>query len=67
MRLSALVCAAAVAALVLPAAASAQQQPFTYRDMLNVNRLSDPQVSPDGDQVVYGLRTTPLDGGSSSL
>ena len=67
MRLSALVCAAAAAALVLPAAASAQQEPFTYEDLLNVNRLSDPQVSPDGDQVVYSLRTTPLAGGSSSL
>ena len=67
MRLSALVCAAAAAALVLPAAASAQQEPFTYDDLLNVNRLSDPQVSPDGDQVVYSLRTTPLAGGSSSL
>ncbi|WP_371514624.1 hypothetical protein [Brevundimonas denitrificans] len=67
MRPTALVCAAAVAALVLPAVAAAQQQPFTYEHMLNANRLSDPRVSPDGSQVVYALRATPLAGGSTSL
>ena len=67
MRLSALVCAAALATLVLPAAAAGQDRPFTYQDMLNANRLSDPRVSPDGSRVVYSLRSTPLSGGSTSL
>jgi len=67
MRPTALVCAAALAALVLPAAVTAQDRPFTYQDMLNANRLSDPRVSPDGSQVVYALRATPLAGGSTSL
>ncbi len=68
----ALLTAAALAAFALPAlclphAATAQDRAFTYRDMLNADRLSDPQVSPDGSQVVYAVRPTPLDGGSSSL
>ena len=40
-------------------AASAQAgNAFTYRDMIPANRLGDPQVSPDGEWVVYSLTTT---------
>ena len=50
-------------------AAQAAQQPFTYVDQLNANRLSDPRVSPDGRQVVYAVRATDMDAnrGVSSL
>ena len=34
---------------------------FTYTDMLNANRLSDPRVSPDGRHVVYNVRATDMD------
>lgn len=40
-------------------AASAQAgNAFTYRDMIPANRLGDPQVSPDGEWVVYSLTST---------
>jgi dipeptidyl aminopeptidase/acylaminoacyl peptidase len=52
------------AALVVAAPAAAQPaapQPFTYQDLIRLNRLSDPQVSPDGSQVVYAVRATDLE------
>jgi len=43
-------------------AAEAQaRQPFTYQDLITANRLSDPQVSPDGRKVVYAVRATDLE------
>ena len=35
--------------------------PFTYQDLIGLNRLSDPQVSPDGEHVVYAVRATDMD------
>ncbi len=35
--------------------------PFSIHDMLAMDRISDPQVSPDGKRVVFGRRTTDLD------
>ena len=35
-------------------AAADQTHPFTVHDMLAMNRISDPQVSPDGKHVVFG-------------
>lgn len=59
------------AALAVPAAAQETQQarPFTYQDLIGLNRLSDPRVSPDGTQVVYAVRATDLenDRGVTSL
>lgn len=37
-----------------------QTHPFSINDMLAMERLSDPQVSPDGGQIVFTLRTTDL-------
>lgn len=51
--------AASPAAAAAPAQAAAQ--PFTYRQMLELNRLSDPQASPDGRLVVYAVRATDMD------
>ncbi|MBU2379460.1 MAG: S9 family peptidase [Alphaproteobacteria bacterium] len=39
----------------------AAQAAFTYTDMLNANRLSDPRVSPDGRHVVYNVRATDME------
>ena len=61
----------AVALLALAAAASAhapalaashaEKHPFTVMDMLAMQRVSDPQPSPDGSKVLFALRTTDLE------
>ena len=44
-----------------PAAQAAQAgTPFTYETMIDLNRLSDPQVSPDGKWVLYSVQTTDM-------
>ncbi len=45
---------------VKPAAASAQ-------DMVQLDRISDPRVSPDGRFVVYGVRTMDLPANKASM
>ncbi|MFO7866920.1 MAG: S9 family peptidase [Candidatus Aminicenantes bacterium] len=35
--------------------------PFSVHDMLAMERISDPQVSPDGKSVVFTLRTTDME------
>jgi len=56
--------ALAVACLALSGAALAQPaaapHPFNVRDLVSFRRLSEPQPSPAGDQVVFVLRTTDL-------
>lgn len=47
----------AVAASTAPAAAP---HPFSVHDMLAMERLSEPQVSPDGQWVAFTVRTTDL-------
>ena len=45
-----------------PPAASAQDlNTFTWQDMIALNRLGDPQVSPDGRRVVYSVTSTDVD------
>jgi len=39
-------------------AAAADINAFTWQDMIALNRLGDPQVSPDGRWVVYSVTTT---------
>lgn len=38
-----------------------EPHPFTIHDMLAMERISDHQVSPDGDSIVFVLRTTDLE------
>ncbi|ANM32388.1 peptidase S9 [Acidobacteria bacterium Mor1] len=40
---------------------SADTHPFSVRDMLAMKRISDPQISPDGQWVLFGLRETDLE------
>lgn len=57
--------ACAVLALFVAGSAFAQTptsaRPFTYQDLIGLNRLSDPQVSPDGKAVVYAVRATDME------
>ncbi|MHC4265985.1 MAG: dipeptidyl-peptidase 5 [Planctomycetota bacterium] len=41
--------------------AQTNTHPFSVHDMLVMNRISDPQVSPDGQQIVFALRETDLE------
>jgi dipeptidyl aminopeptidase/acylaminoacyl peptidase len=50
-----------ILALVLPAGAAAETHPFSVHDMLAMDRISDPRVSPDGTQVAFAVRTTDLE------
>jgi dipeptidyl aminopeptidase/acylaminoacyl peptidase len=45
----------------LPAEAQSQSQAFCVYDMLAMDRISDPQVSPDGRTIVFVVRKTDLD------
>jgi dipeptidyl aminopeptidase/acylaminoacyl peptidase len=67
-RLPALVliatCAGGIWSPVLAARAIAPPEPeqrFTVQDLVRLDRISDPAVSPDGKQVAYTLRTTDME------
>ena len=54
----------ALACLTLVVAAlshAEESHPFSIHDMLAMERIGDPRVSPDGAQVVFTLRTTDLE------
>jgi dipeptidyl aminopeptidase/acylaminoacyl peptidase len=44
-----------VVSLLVPVFATAQQRPMTLVDLINVPRLAEPQLSPDGKQVLFVL------------
>ena len=50
-----------VAALATVGSAQAAAHPFTVHDMLAMDRLCDPQVSPDGTQVAFTVSTTDVE------
>ena len=47
--------------LLITPVAVAETHPFSIHDMLAMQRISDPQLSPDGTWILHGLRTTDLD------
>ena len=49
---------AAVILLAPGLAAAGPTHPFSVQDLVMMDRVSDPHVSPDGHWAVYGLRTT---------
>jgi len=53
--------AAPVAGAASRAAAPEPAQPFTVQDLVRLDRISEPAVSPDGRRVVYTLRTTDIE------
>jgi len=44
----------------LGVAGGADARPFTAKDLVTLERVSDPHVSPDGGAVVYSVRSTDL-------
>jgi len=48
-------------ALLLPAAARAAPHPLGVRDLVALERVSDPQLSPDGTRLAFVVRTTDLE------
>lgn len=52
---------AAALAAVLPAAAIAEPHPFNVNDLVMMDRVSDPSLSPDGRQVAFSVRETDYD------
>ncbi len=44
-----------------PALFGAETHPLTIHDMLAMERISGPQVSPGGDRIAFTLRTTDLE------
>jgi acylaminoacyl-peptidase len=46
--------------LVAAAAGPAWARPFTAQDLVTLDRVSDPKLSPDGKNVLFDLRTTDL-------
>jgi dipeptidyl aminopeptidase/acylaminoacyl peptidase len=48
----------ACAALLLSANAIAANHPFDIHDLVMLDRVSDPQISPDGKRVAYQVRET---------
>jgi dipeptidyl aminopeptidase/acylaminoacyl peptidase len=61
MRLfSRLLVVAVLSLLAVPLISAAESHPFSVHDMLAMDRISDPQVSPDGRSVVFAVRTTDL-------
>jgi dipeptidyl aminopeptidase/acylaminoacyl peptidase len=53
----------ALLGLALPSAPimAAEPHPFTVQDLLAMERISEPQPSPEGDRVVFVVRTTDLE------
>ena len=60
-----LLAGAALAAVMIVGAAEAR--PFTAKDMVTLERVSDPRVSPDGRWVVYSLRTMDYEANRASM
>jgi dipeptidyl aminopeptidase/acylaminoacyl peptidase len=55
-----------ISSLVVSFASAAESHPFSVHDMLAMDRISDPQVSPDGRSVVFAVRATDLAGNRGS-
>ena len=51
----------ALGLIVVPSAQAAGTHPFSVRDMLAMDRIGDPQVSPDGQWIVFVVRETDLE------
>lgn len=50
-----------MALLLVPAFACAEAHPFDVDDLVRLNRVSDPQLRPDGKALVYTQRETDFD------
>src|SRR4029453_14832170 len=56
------------AVVVLCSFASSQsKRPFTFEDMMQLRRISDPQISPDGKWVVFAGEDVNLDANTKTM
>ena len=53
--------AAILGSLTIHAASAAEQKPFSVDDLVRLDRVSDPQVSPDGRYVAFTVHETDMD------
>jgi dipeptidyl aminopeptidase/acylaminoacyl peptidase len=60
-RLLAGACLALAASTAMSAPAKETPRPFSVHDLVRLDRVSDPRVSPDGRHVAYTLRSTDYD------
>jgi dipeptidyl aminopeptidase/acylaminoacyl peptidase len=60
-RVGALLITFGLALAVQPLAAAQESHPFTVRDLIAMDRISDPQVSPDGEWAVFTVSALDLD------
>jgi len=67
LRIAASALALSLAAFAVAPAASAEGRGFTAKDMVQLERISDPRVSPDGRFVVYSVRTMDLPANKASM
>src|SRR6478752_3517473 len=71
LRTAASALALSLAAFAVAPTALAAQNPagrgFTARDMVQLERISDPRVSPDGRFVVYSVRTMDFAANKASM
>jgi acylaminoacyl-peptidase len=56
----------AIAAVALSFAGAASARPFTPKDLVTLERVSDPRVSPDGHYALYDIRTVNYDANKSA-
>jgi dipeptidyl aminopeptidase/acylaminoacyl peptidase len=61
LALFALSAAAAAGGIAAGAAAADHSQPFTIRDLVRLERISEIAASPDGKRVAYTLRSTDME------
>jgi dipeptidyl aminopeptidase/acylaminoacyl peptidase len=61
MPMKSVLAVAIAATAALPAAATAASHPFDVHDLVTMNRVSDPVLSPDGHRIAYALRETDYD------
>ena len=60
-RTARLTAAGSLTAFLLGSVTAQDTHPFSVHDMLAMDRISDPQVSPDGSTLVFVLRKTDLE------
>lgn len=61
-----LLASAAAVAILSFSALAAEARPFTAKDMVTLDRIGDPRVSPDGRYVLYSLRTMDYEANKAS-
>ncbi len=57
---------AIIAVTLMNSTQAKAKHPITFEDLMKIQRISDPQVSPDGRWIVYGQRTVDLAANSMS-